>query len=51
MRGKDVNLKTVPGVIDAGKLYLSWLGSIFGNFKTITSNAIKMDCADSNNTN
>jgi len=39
----DINLKTVEGLKTAGSLYLSWLGSIFTNLKTITSNAIGMD--------
>lgn len=39
----DINLKTASGIYGAGKLYLSWLGNIFGNFKTITTNAVKMD--------
>ncbi len=42
-KGKDVNLKTVPGSIDAVKIYFNWLFSIFGNLKTITANAIHMD--------
>lgn len=44
----DVNLGSVPGIIDAGKLYLSWLGSIFSNFKSITLNAINMDWSGGN---
>ena len=43
MTDKDINLNTVSGVLTAGKIYFSWLGSIFGNFKTMTTNAIKMD--------
>ncbi|MAG78877.1 hypothetical protein CMI40_00690 [Candidatus Pacearchaeota archaeon] len=42
-KGQNVDYKTVPGLIDATKTYFSWLGSIFGNLKTITSNAIKMN--------
>ncbi len=42
-KGKDINLKTVPGITTATKIYFSWLGSIFGNLKTITANAIQMD--------
>lgn len=41
--GKEVDYKTGPGVMSATKVYFSWLGSVFGNFKTITTNAIKMD--------
>ncbi len=43
LRGQDLDLKSVSGVMEASKIYLSWLGSSFGNMKTITSNAIKMD--------
>ena len=40
---QDVNLKTISGVISASKLYFSWMGSVLGNFKRITTNAINMD--------
>ena len=40
---RDIDLKTVPGMIEASKLYFSWMGSAFGNMKSITTNAIKMD--------
>lgn len=43
LRGQDIDIKTIPGVIEASKLYFSWLGSAFGNIKSITINAIKMD--------
>ncbi|MFQ5531319.1 MAG: hypothetical protein ACE5ES_01755 [Candidatus Nanoarchaeia archaeon] len=49
-RDKSVDLKTVPGIISATKIYFSWLGGIFGNFKSITANAIKMDWGTSNST-
>lgn len=39
----NVNLGTVDGVITAGKIYFSWLVSVFSNVKTVTSNAIKMN--------
>ena len=42
-REHDVDFKTAPGVIDAGKIYFSWLSSVFVNFKTITTNAIHME--------
>lgn len=42
-KGKTVDYKTVPGVINAGGIYLSWIGGVFwDNLKTITTNAIKM---------
>jgi len=42
-REQQINLNTVSGIMEATKLYFSWLGSIFGNMKTITSHAVKMD--------
>jgi len=52
IKNKGVDLKTVSGMMQAGKLYFSWLGSVFGNFKTITADAIRMDWsnADQNKT-
>lgn len=46
----DLDLGSASGIVDAGKLYFSWLGSIFGNFKSITANAIKMDWSTANET-
>lgn len=43
LRGQDIDFKTVPGMIEASKIYFSWIGSAFSNMKSITSNAIKMD--------
>ena len=43
LRGRDLDLKTASGFVDATKLYFSWLSSVFGNVKTITANAINMD--------
>ena len=43
IKGKDINLKTMDGMKEAGGLYFSWLGSVFSNLKTITANAIHMD--------
>ncbi len=40
---QDIDFKTISGLTTAGKLYFTFLGSIFGNLKTITTNAIKMD--------
>ena len=42
-KGQDIDLKTIPGVIIASKIYFSWLGSVFNNLKQITTKAIKMD--------
>lgn len=43
LKGQDIDFRSVAGLKQAGKLYLSWLGSVFGNLKTITTNAIHMD--------
>ena len=43
IKGKDLDLKSIEGIKSAGTLYMSWLGGIFSNFKTITNNAINMD--------
>lgn len=50
LKGKDIDLKTVPGVMEAGKLYFSWLGSLFTNTKSITSHAVKLDWKSTNST-
>jgi disulfide bond formation protein DsbB len=43
LRDKDINLKTASGIKEGVTLYFSWLGTIFQNFKTITSNAIGLN--------
>lgn len=43
LKGKNIDFGSVDGIRTAGKLYFSWLGSVFSNIKTITTNAIKMD--------
>ena len=40
---KEIDFKTVPGLMDATKLYFVWLGSVFGNVKSITTYAIQMN--------
>jgi len=42
-KGQDIDFKTIPGITTAAKLYFTFLGSIFVNIKTITTNAIKMN--------
>ena len=42
-KGRDIEFNTVSGMTIAAKLYFSWLGSIFGNIKSITTSAVKMD--------
>jgi len=43
LKGKDIDLKTISGLTTATRLYFAWLGSIFGNLKRITTNAIQMN--------
>ncbi len=40
---KDISIKNVSDLGNVAKLYFSWLGSIFGNMKSITANAVKMN--------
>jgi len=42
-KDQDVDLKSVPGIIAASRLYFSWIGNVFYNMKDITANAVKMD--------
>ena len=50
LSGKDIDLSTVPGWVSAAKIYFSWLGSIFGNLKSITAQAISLDWVGNNST-
>jgi predicted membrane metal-binding protein len=49
-KDKQVNLKTMSGINDATKVYLTFLGGAFKNVKTITANAVNMDWKPSNST-
>lgn len=40
---EEINWKTFGGVEKALRIYFSWLGNAFGNLKTISGQAIKMD--------
>jgi hypothetical protein len=48
LKSYDIDYKTIPGIITAGKIYLSWLGTIFLNLKSITTHAINMDWHSAN---
>jgi len=50
LKKESVDLKTISGLMDASKIYFSWLGSLFGNFKSITSYAVKQDWASNETT-
>jgi len=43
IKGSDLDLGTVPGLVQAGKLYFVWLGSVFDNMKTVTAQVIGMN--------
>jgi hypothetical protein len=45
-----VDIKTIPGIIKATKLYFSWLGSIFLNIKEITLHTINLEWNKNNQT-
>jgi len=40
---EDINLRSFSGIMQASKIYLSWLGSIFGNLVKVSSHAIKLN--------
>jgi len=42
-KGYDLDYKSISGFEKGAKLYFSWLGHAFGNFKVLTGNAVKMD--------
>jgi hypothetical protein len=43
IKGHEVDFSSPSGIMEAGKLYLSWLGGVFNNFKSITAYALKQD--------
>ena len=45
---ENADLKTTSGWMNAGKLYLSWLGGIFQNVKSITAYAFKQEWGNVN---
>lgn len=49
-RGEDIDYKSVSGITHIVKIYFSWLGSLFGNFKKVTSYAIGLDWSEDTNT-
>ena len=44
------DFKTGKGIIDATKIYYSWLVSVFLNVKTLTANAVNLDWSPDNST-
>jgi hypothetical protein len=43
LNGKNINLNSVDGIFEAGKLYLSFLGVAGKNLFTLTGNAVNLD--------
>ncbi len=43
LRNEEIDYTTISGFMSASKIYFSWLGSVFGNMKSITTYAIKQD--------
>ena len=43
VKNNDIDYKSPSGLIEAGKIYFSWIGGLAGNFKSITTHAINMD--------
>lgn len=50
LKSNEIEISSVSGITEAGKIYMAWLGNVFGNVKSITSNAINMNWG-SNETN
>jgi len=47
---QEIDLKSPLGMVDATKIYFSWLGSIFTNLKMLTTNAIHLNWKPDNST-
>jgi len=39
----NIEVKSLNGMITAGKAYFHWIGNVIDNTKTIVGNAVKMD--------
>ena len=50
IKGRNIDFGSASGWIEAGGLYLNWLGHIFSNVKSITANVVKMDWKAGNST-
>lgn len=47
-KNHDLDLRSFSGIMQAFKIYFSWLGNIFGNIKSLTGSAVQMDWSVSN---
>ena len=43
LKEEEIDFRSVEGVQNMAGLYFSWLGTVFVNFKTLTTKAIKMN--------
>lgn len=50
VNSSNIDLNSPSGVASAAKIYVSWLGSLIGNLKTITGNIVRMDWSPKNST-
>jgi len=46
LKNHEIDLTSVGGVIDAGKLYMAWLGGMFNNAKAVTAYASKQNWSE-----
>ncbi len=42
-KDKDISINSISDLGNLAKIYFLWLGNIFGNVKSITADAVKMD--------
>jgi len=42
-KDQPIDYKSATGLTKATKIYFVWLGSVFGNMKSITTNAVQME--------
>ena len=47
----DIELRSISDFVEAGKLYVNWLGTLLNNVKTVTSYAISLDWMGNNSLN
>jgi hypothetical protein len=47
---RDISLRTLDGVIAAGRIYLGWLGNIFNTGAKVTAYAVQQDWVTHNAT-
>ncbi len=47
-KNRNIDFMSIDGLVIASEIYFSWITSFFGNIKTITSNALKIDFEKNN---